>query len=98
MLKNFIRVPYVSTVHDQNEIDAVVNALKTSTQMVIIQKNLNKKLPVFMDTNMALQLIQVHHPSTCLWNALIYLRAQKLLHLLLPSLLQLDLFYKKIYE
>ena len=33
MLKNFIRVPYVSTVHDQNEIDAVVNALKTSTQM-----------------------------------------------------------------
>ena len=33
MSKNFIRVPYVSTVHDQNEIDAVVNALKTSTQM-----------------------------------------------------------------
>jgi len=33
MLKNFIRVPYVSTVHDQNEIDAVVNALNTSTQM-----------------------------------------------------------------
>ena len=33
MSKNFLRVPYVSTVHDQNEIDAVVNALKTSTQM-----------------------------------------------------------------
>ena len=33
MSKNFIRVPYVSTVHDHNEIDAVVNALKTSTQM-----------------------------------------------------------------
>ena len=33
MSKNFIRVPYVSTVYDQNEIDAVVNALKTSTQM-----------------------------------------------------------------
>ena len=33
MINDFIRVPYVSTVHDQNEIDAVVNALKTSTQM-----------------------------------------------------------------
>lgn len=33
MSKNFIRVPYVSTVHDQKEIDAVINALKTSTQM-----------------------------------------------------------------
>ena len=30
---NFIRVPYGSTVHGQEEIDAVIEVLKTSTQM-----------------------------------------------------------------
>ena len=30
---NFIRVPYGSTVHGQEEIDAVVEVLKTTTQM-----------------------------------------------------------------
>ena len=32
-MNDFIRVPYGSTVHGQEEIDAVVNVLKTSTQM-----------------------------------------------------------------
>jgi len=32
-MENFIRVPYGSTVHGQDEIDAVVNVLKTTTQM-----------------------------------------------------------------
>ena len=32
-MENFIRVPYGSTVHGQEEIDAVVNVLKTTTQM-----------------------------------------------------------------
>ena len=31
--QNFIRVPYGCTVHDEKEIDAVVNVLRTSTQM-----------------------------------------------------------------
>ena len=31
--KNHLRVPYGSTVHGQEEIEAVVNVLKTSTQM-----------------------------------------------------------------
>lgn len=31
--EDFIAVPYGSTVHGQEEIDAVVNVLKTSTQM-----------------------------------------------------------------
>ncbi|MDB9897978.1 DegT/DnrJ/EryC1/StrS family aminotransferase [Gammaproteobacteria bacterium] len=31
--ENFIRVPYGSTVHGQEEIDAVVNVLQTTTQM-----------------------------------------------------------------
>ena len=30
---NFIRVPYNSTVHGQEEINAVIEVLKTSTQM-----------------------------------------------------------------
>ena len=30
---NFLRVPYAQSVHGQEEIDAVVNVLKTSTQM-----------------------------------------------------------------
>ena len=33
MTRNFIRVPYGSTVHGQDEIDAVVKVLKTTTQM-----------------------------------------------------------------
>ena len=33
MKNNFLRVPYAQSVHGQAEIDAVVNVLKTSTQM-----------------------------------------------------------------
>src|SRR3990167_2832121 len=33
MSENFIHVPYGQTVHGQEEIDAVVHVLKTSTQM-----------------------------------------------------------------
>ena len=32
-MKEFIRVPYGSTVHGEDEIDAVINVLKTTTQM-----------------------------------------------------------------
>ena len=31
--QNFLRVPYAQSVHGQEEIDAVVDVLKTSTQM-----------------------------------------------------------------
>mgnify|MGYP004313990789 CR=1 FL=1 len=30
---NMIKVPYAQAVHGQEEIDAVINVLKTSTQM-----------------------------------------------------------------
>ena len=33
MSKEYMRVPYGSTVHGDEEIEAVVNVLKTSTQM-----------------------------------------------------------------
>ena len=33
MSEEYIRVPYGSTVHGDEEIEAVVNVLKTSTQM-----------------------------------------------------------------
>jgi CDP-4-dehydro-6-deoxyglucose reductase, E1 len=33
MKKDFLKVPYAQSVHGQDEIDAVVNVLKTSTQM-----------------------------------------------------------------
>ena len=32
-MEEFIRVPYGSTVHGEEEIDAVINVLKTTTQM-----------------------------------------------------------------
>ena len=31
--KKFLKIPYAQSVHGQDEIDAVVNVLKTSTQM-----------------------------------------------------------------
>ena len=39
MKKDFLKVPYAQSVHGQDEIDAVVNVLKTSTQM---GKNVSK--------------------------------------------------------
>ncbi len=42
--KNNIRVPYGCTVHDEKEINAVVNVLKTSTQMGTNVKKFEKKI------------------------------------------------------
>tara|TARA_B100000989_G_scaffold151108_1_gene112689 strand:- start:26632 stop:27837 length:1206 start_codon:yes stop_codon:yes gene_type:complete len=57
-MKNFPRVPYGSTVHGDEEIDAVVNVLKTSTQMGLnvetfenkISKIFNKKYGVMTNS------------------------------------------------
>ena len=40
----FPRVPYAMTVHDTKEITAVVNTLKTSTQMGAKTKEFEKKI------------------------------------------------------
>jgi CDP-4-dehydro-6-deoxyglucose reductase, E1 len=43
-MSNFISVPYGSTVHGQEEIDAVVHVLKTSTQMGKHVRELEEKI------------------------------------------------------
>ena len=43
-MKNFPRVPYGSTVHGDDEIDAVVRVLKTSTQMGLNVETFEKKI------------------------------------------------------
>ena len=43
-MKNFPRVPYGSTVHGDDEIDAVVKVLKTSTQMGLNVETFEKKI------------------------------------------------------
>ena len=42
--EDFIRVPYGSTVHGKEEIDAVVNVLQTSTQMSLNVTEFEKKI------------------------------------------------------
>jgi CDP-4-dehydro-6-deoxyglucose reductase, E1 len=42
--KNYLRVPYGSTVHGQEEIEAVVNVLKTSTQMSTHVREFEEKI------------------------------------------------------
>ena len=57
-MSNFIRVPYGSTVHGEEEIDAVVKVLKTTTQMSTnvsifeekIAKLFNKKRGVMVNS------------------------------------------------
>ena len=41
---NYPRIPYAMTVHGEDEINAVVNVLKTSTQMGEKTKNFEKKI------------------------------------------------------
>jgi CDP-6-deoxy-D-xylo-4-hexulose-3-dehydrase len=43
-INEFPRVPYAMTIHDQEEIDAVVNVLKTSTQMGPKTKEFEEKV------------------------------------------------------
>ena len=43
-MSNFLRVPYGSTVHGQEEIEAVVNVLKTSTQMSTHVREFEEKI------------------------------------------------------
>ena len=41
---NYPRIPYAMTVHGEDEINAVVDVLKTSTQMGEKTKNFEKKI------------------------------------------------------
>jgi len=47
--KNFLRVPYGQTVHDKEEITAVVRVLKTSTQMGQNVASFEKKIAVLFN-------------------------------------------------
>ena len=42
--EDFIRVPYGSTVHGKEEIDAVMRVLKTSTQMSVNVENFEEQI------------------------------------------------------
>ena len=43
-VNQYPRVPYAMTIHDQKEIDAVVEVLKTSTQMGDKTRDFEKKV------------------------------------------------------
>ena len=51
-MTNYISVPYGSTVHGQEEIDAVVHVLKTSTQMGKHVRELEEKIASLYNKNM----------------------------------------------
>ena len=53
----FPRVPYAMTVHDSKEITAVVNTLKTSTQMGAKTKEFEKKIAHLYSKKIGLGLL-----------------------------------------
>lgn len=54
--KEMIRVPYGMTVHGQEEIDAVVNVLKTSTQMGPNVRQMEERVAALFDKRYGLML------------------------------------------
>jgi CDP-6-deoxy-D-xylo-4-hexulose-3-dehydrase len=63
-MENFIRVPYGSTVHGQDEIDAVVNVLKTTTQMSKHVAEFESKISTLFDKDFG---IMVNSGSSALY-------------------------------
>tara|TARA_B100000780_G_scaffold243916_1_gene187325 strand:- start:1608 stop:1799 length:192 start_codon:yes stop_codon:yes gene_type:complete len=55
-----IRVPYGLSVHGKEEIDAVVNVLKTSTQMSKNVFNFEKKIAKMFNKNYGLMVNSGH--------------------------------------
>ena len=47
--KNYLRVPYGCSVHNEEEIAAVVNVLKTSTQMGLNVRKFEEKVAKIFD-------------------------------------------------
>ena len=80
-MNDFIRVPYGSTVHGEEEINAVVEVLKTTTQMSKNVREFEAKVAKKYEHDYG---IMVNSGSSALYlsiEALIYL---KVLRLLLP--------------
>ena len=67
-VNQYPRVPYAMTIHDQKEIDAVVEVLKTLHKWVTKQEILKKKWQVFMAINLELELILVFFTFYCYGN------------------------------
>ena len=82
-IDNFIRVPYGSTVHGQEEIDAVVEVLKTSTQM---SKNVSEFEEKIANTFSHDYGIMVNSGSSALYLAMEALDLQKGSEVITPAL------------
>ena len=59
MNDDYIRVPYGSTVHGEEEIEAVIEVLKSTTQMGSKTQSFEKKVSNLFDKNMVLWSILV---------------------------------------
>ena len=79
-MNDFIRVPYGSTVHGDEEINAVVEVLKTTTQMSKNVREFEAKVAekyehdygIMVNSDLLLFIYQ--------WRHLIYLKVLRLLH------------------
>ncbi len=82
-MNNFISVPYGSTVHGQEEIDAVVHVLKTSTQMGIHVRTLEEKIAALYNKKYG---IGVNSGSSALYLAMDLLNFEAGTEIITPAL------------
>ena len=82
-MEDFIRVPYGSTVHGQEEIDAVVNVLKTTTQMSTNVRDFEAKVAAKYSKDYA---IMVNSGSSALYLSIEALNLPKGSEVITPAL------------
>jgi CDP-6-deoxy-D-xylo-4-hexulose-3-dehydrase len=82
-MENFISVPYGSTVHGQEEIDAVVHVLQTSTQMGKHVRELEEKIAGLYNKNYG---IGVNSGSSALYLAMDLLNYDAGAEIITPAL------------
>ena len=82
-MEDFIRVPYGSTVHGQEEIDAVVNVLKTTTQMSTNVRDFEAKVAAKYSKDYA---IMVNSGSSALYLSIEALNLPKGTEVITPAL------------
>ena len=83
LYRDYIRVPYASTVHGEEEIEAVVNVLKTSTQMSKNVEIFEKKIAKIFDHNYG---VMVNSGSSALYLLIESLNLKKKSEVITPAL------------
>ena len=81
--EDFIRVPYGSTVHGKEEIDAVMRVLKTSTQMSVNVENFEEQISDTFDKQYG---VMVNSGTSALYLAVEALKLPKNSEVITPAL------------